>query len=103
MTKNTSTTNNDKENKLAHLVGPTDPAIDEQARERLVTARIGLLLRHSFFGNLATRLTLINADEWCPTAATDGKHFYYNSRFIMMLRKERSRILSSPRSIACSL
>ena len=93
MTKNTSTTNNDKENKLAHLVGPTDPQIDNQARERLITARIGLLLRHSFFGNLATRLELVNADEWCPTAATDGKRFYYNARFIMMLRKKEVEFL----------
>ena len=76
-----------KESKLAHLVGPTDPKIDAEARERLVTARISLLMKHSFFGNLATRLQLINADEWCPTAATDGKYFYYNSRFIMMLKQ----------------
>ena len=61
--------------KFENLVGPTDPKVDAQARERLVTARIGLLLRHSFFGNLATRLTLINADEWCTTAATDGLKF----------------------------
>ena len=93
MTKNTKTTNNDKESKLAHLVGPTDPQIDFDARERLKTARIGLLLRHPFFGNLATRLTLINADEWCPTAATDGKNFYYNARFIMMLKKKEVEFL----------
>jgi predicted metal-dependent peptidase len=75
------------------LVGPTDPKIDHEARERLVTARIGLLLRHSFFGNLATRLTLINADEWCSTAATDGLKFYYNSRFIMMLKPKEVEFL----------
>jgi predicted metal-dependent peptidase len=28
---------------------------------------------------------LVNADEWCATAATDGRHLYYNSRFIAML------------------
>ena len=44
MTKNTKTTNNDKESKLAHLVGPTDPQVDAQARDRLITARIALLL-----------------------------------------------------------
>ena len=93
MAQNKSTTNNDKESKLAHLVGPTDPQIDFDARERLKTARIGLLLRHPFFGNLATRLTLINADEWCPTAATDGKNFYYNARFIMMLKKKEVEFL----------
>jgi len=76
-----------------NLVGPTDPAIDHQARERLVTARIGLLLRHSFFGNLATRLTLVNADEWCSTAATDGLKFYYNSRFIMKLKPKEVEFL----------
>lgn len=75
------------------LVGPTDPKIDAQARERLVTARIGLLLRHSFFGNLATRLTLVNADEWCSTAAVDGKRFYYNSRFVMMLKTKEVEFL----------
>jgi predicted metal-dependent peptidase len=79
--------------KFENLVGPIDPKIDAQARERLVTARIGLLLRQSFFGNLATRLTLVNADEWCSTAATDGLKFYYNSRFIMMLKPKEVEFL----------
>ena len=60
----------------------TDPKIDSSAREKLVTARIGLLLRQPFFGNLATRMNLVNADAWCPTAATDGRRFYYNSEFV---------------------
>ena len=79
--------------KFENLVGPTDPKVDSDARERLVTARIGLLLRHSFFGNLATRLQLINADEWCGTAATDGLKFYYNSRFIMLLKQKEVEFL----------
>jgi predicted metal-dependent peptidase len=79
--------------KFENLVGPTDPKVDHAARERLVTARIGLLLRHSFFGNLATRLQLVNADEWCSTAATDGLKFYYNSRFIMMLKPKEVEFL----------
>jgi predicted metal-dependent peptidase len=79
--------------KFDNLIGPTDPKIDAQARERLVTARIGLLLRHSFFGNLATRLQLFNADDWCGTAATDGRKFYYNSRFIMLLKPKEVEFL----------
>ena len=79
--------------KFENLVGPTDPKVDHAARERLVTARIGLLLRHSFFGNLATRLQLVNADDWCSTAATDGLKFYYNSRFIMMLKPKEVEFL----------
>lgn len=60
----------------------TDPRVDTAAREKLVTARIGLLLKAPFFGNLATRLQLLNADDWCGTAATDGRRFYYNSEFV---------------------
>jgi predicted metal-dependent peptidase len=52
-----------------------------------------MLLRASFFGNLATRLKLINADEWCATAATDGRNFYYNTRFIKMLRPKEVEFL----------
>ena len=63
----------------------TDPKKDTAAREKLITARIGLLLKAPFFGNMATRLPLINADEWCGTAATDGRKFYYNSEFINSL------------------
>jgi predicted metal-dependent peptidase len=53
--------------------------------EKLITARIGLLLRHPFFGNLATRLKLVDATEWCGTLATDGRHFYYNNDFVNKL------------------
>jgi predicted metal-dependent peptidase len=53
--------------------------------EKLTVARIGLMLRASFFGNLASRMKLICADSWCQTAATDGKHFYYNSEFVEKL------------------
>jgi predicted metal-dependent peptidase len=67
------------------VVTVTDPKIDAASKEKLVTARIGLLLRAPFFGNLATRLTLTNADSWCPTAATDGRRFYYNSEFVNKL------------------
>jgi predicted metal-dependent peptidase len=64
------------------VVTITDPRTDAAAREKLTTARIGLLLKAPFFGQLATRMTLTNADEWCGTAATDGRKFYYNSEFV---------------------
>ena len=82
-----------RSDKFDKLVGPTDPKIDTLARERLISARVGLLLRQSFFGNLATRLKLTNADEWCSTAATDGQKFYYNSRFIMLLKPKEVEFL----------
>jgi predicted metal-dependent peptidase len=49
--------------------------------DRIITARIGLLLRHPFFGNMATRLRILAADEWLPTAAVDGRNLYYNTQF----------------------
>jgi len=58
--------------------------------EKLVTARIGLLLRHPFFGNLATRLKLIDASEWCATLATDGRNFYYNNDFVNKLKPKEA-------------
>jgi len=58
--------------------------------EKLVTARIGLLLRHPFFGNLATRMKLIDATNWCPTLATDGRNFYYNNDFVNKLTPKQA-------------
>lgn len=57
---------------MAHL----DPIID-----KIVVARVGLLLRHPFFGNMATRMKLVDASDWCQTAATDFRNFYYNREF----------------------
>lgn len=53
--------------------------------DKLTSARIGLLIKEPFFGNMATRMKLIESDEWLPTAATDGKNFYYNSSFVEAL------------------
>ena len=44
--------------------------------DKIIVARVGLLLRHPFFGNMATRLIIKECDDWCPTAATDGRHLY---------------------------
>jgi predicted metal-dependent peptidase len=60
---------------------------DEEVKEMIVSSRVRLLIRHPFFGTLATRLKMVEA-EWCPTAATDGRHFYYNSDFFRTLTPE---------------
>ena len=54
----------------------TDPIID-----KIIVARVGLLLRHPFFGNLATRLKIQEGSEWMTTAATDGRVIYFNREF----------------------
>ena len=53
----------------------------EDVLERIVVARVGLLLRHPFFGNMATRLRIKEADDWIPTAAVDGRNLYFNTQF----------------------
>ena len=66
-----------------------DPDITEEQLEemrvevldRIIVARVGLLLRHPFFGNMATRLRILAADDWLPTAAVDGRNLYFNTQF----------------------
>jgi predicted metal-dependent peptidase len=53
--------------------------------DKLITARVGLLLRHPFFGNLATRMKMVEASDWCQTLATDGRNFYFNLGFVNQL------------------
>lgn len=69
--------------------------------DKLVTARIALLLKQPFFGNLATRLKIVNADDWCPTAATDGRHFYYNTKFIEALTPKETEFLFGHEILHC--
>ena len=61
--------------------------------EKLTTARVGLLLKAPFFGNMATRMKLIDASEWCPTAATDGRNFFYNKDFVEKLSTKKLEFL----------
>ena len=53
-----------------------DPIID-----KIIVARVSLLLKHPFFGNMATRLKIQEAEDWLPTAATDGRTIYFNRKF----------------------
>ena len=101
MTTAGTTSNKKDSDKFKDLIGPMDSKVDALMREKLITARVGLLLRASFFGNLATRLKLVNADEWCPTAATDGRNFYYNSRFIEMLKPKEVEFLFGHEVLHC--
>ena len=57
---------------MAHV----DPVID-----KIIVARVGLLLRHPFFGNMATRLKIQDGSKWCKTAATDGRSIFFNREF----------------------
>lgn len=69
--------------------------------EKLTVARIGLMLRASFFGNLASRMKLIESSSWCQTAATNGKDFYYNSEFVEKLSVKQLEFLFGHEILHC--
>jgi predicted metal-dependent peptidase len=74
----------------------TETRIDsKKIEEKLITARVGLLLRHSFFGNMATRLRMVDCtdDPVINTAATDGRHFYYDTTFVNKLNPKQTEFL----------
>ena len=96
-----NSTANTKDIKMDDLLGETDKALDHEVREKLIGARVGLLLKAPFFGNMATRLELTNADKWLPTAATDGRKFYYNSRFIDKLKPKEIEFLFGHEVLHC--
>jgi len=56
-----------------------------QNEKRVVAARIRMLMNAPFFGTLAVRLRIVKAGDWLPTAATDGKHLYFNEEFLESL------------------
>jgi predicted metal-dependent peptidase len=66
---------------------------DSAIIEKLTTARVGLLLKAPFFGNMATRMRLEDASDWCPTAATDGRRFFYNVDFVKKLSTKKLEFL----------
>jgi predicted metal-dependent peptidase len=74
---------------------------DAQIIDKLTTARVGLLLKAPFFGNMATRMRLIDASEWCPTAATNGRDFYYNVDFIKKLSVKKIEFLFGHEIMHC--
>ena len=61
---------------------PETSLTSTEIEDKLIKARIEMLISAPFFGNLATRLRFKDATEWCPTLATDGRYFYYNRNFV---------------------
>jgi predicted metal-dependent peptidase len=96
-----STTQNTKSKAHENFLGETDKELDKEVREKLKEARVGLLFNAPFFGSMALRLELTNADQWLPTAATDGRKFYYNSRFIDKLKTEEIEFLFGHEVLHC--
>lgn len=57
----------------------------KQARENLSIASNNLLLVNPFFGYLLLKQKVVESSKWLPTAAVDGKNFYFNTGFVLEL------------------
>ncbi len=80
---------------------PETSLTSEEIEDKLIKARIEMLISAPFFGNLATRLHFKDATEWCPTAATDGKYFYYNRNFVAALSDQEIIFLVGHEVLHC--
>jgi predicted metal-dependent peptidase len=67
--------------------------MDNIYTDKIRSAKISLILKHSFFGQMATKLNVICDNERFDTAATDGRNFYYNEKFIGSLSKDEMLFL----------
>jgi predicted metal-dependent peptidase len=76
-------------------------AMREETLERIIVARVGLLLRHPFFGNMATRLRIMAADDWLPTAAVDGRNLYFNTQFFNAMSNKEIEFVIAHEILHC--
>ena len=76
-------------------------SVRKEVEDKVIVARVGLLLRHPFFGNMATRLRVQNCDDWCPTAATDGRNLYYNTAFFNELTNKQVEFVIAHEILHC--
>ncbi len=77
------------------MMNKPDPVVEE-----LQKARIKLLLDWPIFGPLILNLELKEVD-WCPTAATDGRFFYYNREFCKKLDRAQLLFLTAHEVLHC--
>ena len=66
-----------------------DALVAEQIT-RCLTARMSLVMKKHSIGVLAYRMVMTPA-RWLPTAATDGKHLYFNPEWLATLSLEQVR------------
>ena len=82
----------------------TPEALEEmrvEVLDRIIVARIGLLLRHPFFGNMATRLRIQEGDDWLGTAAVDGRNLYFNTQFFNALSNKEIEFVIAHEILHC--
>lgn len=73
-----------------------------QAMESLIVARISLMMKHPFIGNLTSRL-ILKPDDEISTAATDGRNIFFNAGFINKLVKKEVEFVAAHELFHCVL
>ncbi len=72
------------------------------AENKFLKARANLLIEQPFFGTLALRLKIVETDR-VDTAATDGKHLFYNAKFVDKLTSHETMGLVAHEVMHCVL
>lgn len=73
----------------------------QNAHDRIVQARVDFLIEQPFYGQLAVRLILVEADKWCPTMAVDGVRMYYNTNFVNALSDSELKFVVAHEVMHC--
>lgn len=77
--------------------------MSDRVLDALLRARVKLMIDQPLIGQMILHLELKDASTWCPTAATDGKYFYYNRDFIESLDRPRLLFLTAHEVYHCVL
>jgi predicted metal-dependent peptidase len=76
--------------------------LKDQAHQKMIKARAGLILDRPFYGALALRLTL-KADTGCKTAWTDGRTLGFDPAYINSISLEEVKGLWEEETLHCFL
>lgn len=77
--------------------------MSDPVEDKIRAARVSLLLQKPFWGQIATRLKIIETnDEWNRTMATDGKHLYFNRKFTEALSGENIQFVICHEILHCA-
>ncbi|QFY90893.1 hypothetical protein D5125_16310 [Magnetovirga frankeli] len=78
--------------------------MNDPIETKLAAARTKLILDKPFLGALVLRLPLKAAKpDWCPTTATDARHFYYNPEYIGALGISETQFILAHEALHCAL
>ena len=67
--------------------------LSQESIDKIIEARIEMLINAPFYGNMATRLIVKEGWAGLKTAATDGRHVYFNPEWVEKLTVPQIRFV----------